>query len=301
MSSGIVIVQQQERMVVQRFGRFARVLGPGFHILIPFIYTGVKVGIWERTQRVPTQKYITTDNVVVDLDFVIYYQVIPEEDNARKAVLDIQNFEAAVLNLAVAELRSIIGNFTLADALAERERIQGQLQLALDENTGRWGVKVRNVAINEIDPPPGVKQAMEREKSAAAIKTAEITESEGQRQSQINRAEGEKQAAILQAEGNREAAILEAEGEQQATVLRAQGFSIALERVYSVASTVDAKTMSLQYFDTLKSLGSSPSTKFIFPMEFTSMLSPFLGMGSGNQQGNSSGSGNSGGGDASTN
>ena len=299
MSSGIVIVQQQERMVVQRFGRFARVLGPGFHILIPFIYTGVKVGIWERTQRVPTQKYITTDNVVVDLDFVIYYQVIPEEDNARKAVLDIQNFEAAVLNLAVAERRSIIGNFTLADALAERERIQGQLQLALDENTGRWGVKVRNVAINEIDPPPGVKQAMEREKSAAAIKTAEITESEGQRQSQINRAEGEKQAAILQAEGNREAAILEAEGEQQATVLRAQGFSIALERVYSVASTVDAKTMSLQYFDTLKSLGSSPSTKFIFPMEFTSMLSPFLGMGSGNQQGNSSGSGN--GGDASTN
>ncbi len=287
MASGIVIVQQQERMVVQRFGRFARVVGPGLRFLIPVIYNGTKVGVWERTQRVPTQKYITTDNVVVDMDFVIYYQVLPDGDNARKAVLDIQNFEVAVINLAVAELRSIIGNITLAEALAERERIQGQLQLALDENTGRWGVKVRNVAINEIDPPPGVKQAMEREKSAAAIKTAEVTESEGQRQAQINRAEGEKQAAILQAEGKRQSEILQAEGDQQATVLRAQGFSTALEQIYSVANTVDAKTMSLQYFDTLKSLGSSPSTKFIFPMEFTSMLSPFLGMGGGNQPSNS--------------
>ncbi len=283
---GFSVVQQQERLVVQRFGRFVRVMGPGLRFLAPVIYSGQKVGIWELTERVPTQKYITTDNVVVDMDFVIYYQVIPDGDNPRKAVLDVQNFRAAVVNLAVAELRSIIGNITLAEALAERERIQGQLQLSLDENTGRWGVKVRNVAINEIDPPPGVKQAMEREKSAAAIKTADVTESEGQRQSQINRAEGEKQSAILQAEGNREAAILEAEGDQQATVLRAQGFSTALERIYSVANTIDAKTMSLQYFDTLKSLGSSPSTKFIFPMEFTSMLAPFLGMGGNAQQGN---------------
>jgi regulator of protease activity HflC (stomatin/prohibitin superfamily) len=140
-------------------------------------------------------------------------------------------------------------------------------------------VKVSQVEINEIDPPPGVKQAMERQKSADAIKTADITESEGQRQAAINKAEGEKQAAILKAEGQRQADILEAEGEQQATVLRAQGFSTALERIYQVANTVDAKTMSLQYFETLKSLGASPSTKFIFPMEFTSMLSPFLGLG----------------------
>ena len=286
MSAGIVIVQQHERMVIQRFGRFDKVVGPGFRFLVPIVFNGTKVGIWERTQRVPTQKYITTDNVVVDLDFVIYYQVLPDDDNPRKAVLDVQDFEVAVVNLAVAELRSIIGNISLADALAERERIQGRLQMALDENTGRWGVKVRNVAINEIDPPPGVKQAMEREKSAAAIKTAEITESEGQRQAQINRAEGEKESAILQAEGNRQAAILEAEGDQQATVLRAQGFSTALEQIYNVANNVDAKTMSLQYFDTLKSLGSSPSTKFIFPMEFTSMLSPFLGMGSNQPSGN---------------
>ena len=197
-----------------------------------------------------------------------------------------------MVNLAVAELRSIIGNITLAEAPANATH-PGRLQMALDENTGRWGVKVRNVAINEIDPPPGVKAAMEREKSAAAIKTADITESEGQRQAQINRAEGEKQSAILQAEGNRQAAILEAEGDQQATVLRAQGFSSALEQIYHVANNVDAKTMSLQYFETLKSLGASPSTKFIFPMEFTSMLSPFLGMGNNQQASNGGGNENS--------
>ena len=119
---------------------------------------------------------------------------------------------------------------------------------------------------------------MEREKSAAAIKTAEITESEGARQAEINRAEGEKQAAILRAEGGRQSEILSAEGDQQAAVLRADGFSTALDRIYQVAQTVDANTLSLQYFDTLKELGASSSTKFIFPMEFTNMLSPFIKM-----------------------
>jgi regulator of protease activity HflC (stomatin/prohibitin superfamily) len=118
---------------------------------------------------------------------------------------------------------------------------------------------------------------MEREKSAAAIKTAEITESEGARQAAINRAEGEKQAAILTAEGGRQAEILNAEGDQQAAILRADGFSTALERINSVAQSADARTMSLQYFETLKALGSSPATKFIFPMEFTSMLQSFMG------------------------
>jgi len=185
----------------------------------------------------------------------------------------------AVVNLAFATLRAVIGSTTLAEALTERERMRDQLQVRMDEVTERWGVKVSQVEINEIDPPPGVKAAMEREKSAEAIKTAEITESEGARQAQINRAEGEKQAAILSAEGLRQSEILTAEGEQQASVLRAAGFSEALDRIYQVANTVDGKTMSLQYFETLKSLGDSPSTKWIFPMEFTSMLGNFLSMG----------------------
>jgi regulator of protease activity HflC (stomatin/prohibitin superfamily) len=236
------------------------------------------VDLRERVARVPTQKYITADNVVVDMDFVIYYRIM--ENLADRAVLEVQNFELAVINLAFATLRAVIGSTSLADALAERERIRDALQVRMDEVTERWGVKVSQVEINEIDPPPGVKQAMEREKSAEAIKTAEITESEGARQSQINRAEGEKQSAILQAEGERQSEILKAEGEQQAAVLRAMGFSEALERINAVANQADGRTMSLQYFDTLKSLGDSPSTKWIFPMEFTSMLGNFMSMGS---------------------
>jgi regulator of protease activity HflC (stomatin/prohibitin superfamily) len=221
------------------------------------------------------------------MDFVIYYRIM--EEYAERAVLEIQNFELAVVNLAFATLRAVIGSTTLSEALAERERIRDALQVRMDEVTERWGVKISQVEINEIDPPPGVKAAMEREKSAEAIKTADITESEGARQSQINIAEGEKRAAILTAEGARQAEILMAEGEQQAAVLRAQGFSEALERINAVASNADGRTMSLQYFETLKSLGESPSTKWIFPMEFTSMLGNFLGMGGnqGNEDSNS--------------
>ncbi|MCH8298186.1 MAG: SPFH/Band 7/PHB domain protein [Chloroflexi bacterium] len=280
MSAGLVLVQQYQRMIVQKFGTYVGTRRSGLHFLIPFVYQGTKVDLRERVRQVPTQKYITADNVVVDMDFVIYYRIM--EEYAERAVLEIQNFELAVVNLAFATLRAVIGSTTLSEALVERERIRDALQVRMDEVTERWGVKISQVEINEIDPPPGVKAAMEREKSAEAIKTADITESEGARQSQINIAEGEKRAAILTAEGARQAEILNAEGDQQAAVLRAQGFSEALERINAVASQADGRTMSLQYFETLKALGESPSTKWIFPMEFTSMLGNFLGMG-GNQ------------------
>ena len=201
MASGIVIVKQYERMVVFRLGRYTgETRSAGFHFLIPGFYQGRKVDTREVPERVPTQKYITRDNVVIDMDFVLYYRVLP--DQAEKSVIEVADHRIAVRNLAMAELRGIIGNTTLAESLSERERIQNELQIALDAVTGRWGIKVQGVAINEIDPPAGVKAAMEREKSAEAIKTADITESEGQRQAQINRAEGEKQAAILSAEGD---------------------------------------------------------------------------------------------------
>ena len=277
MAFGLILVQQYQRLVVQKFGTYIGTKPSGLRFLLPFVYHGTKVDLRERVTRVPTQKYITADNVVVDMDFVIYYRVM--EEYAERAVLEVQNFELAVVNLAFATLRAVIGATTLSDALAERERIRDALQVRMDEVTERWGVKISQVEINEIDPPPGVKAAMEREKSAEAIKTAEITESEGARQSQINIAEGEKQAAILSAEGMRQSEILKAEGEQQAAVLRAAGFSEALERINGVASGADGRTMSLQYFETLKSLGDSPSTKWIFPMEFTSMLGNFMGMG----------------------
>ena len=275
------IVRQYERMVVLRWGKFLDVRGPGLRIVIPFVDQPYKVDLREQVDRVPTQKYITSDNVVVDMDFVIYYRVLADGDEVRKAVVDIENYRVATINLSFATLRAVIGATTLSEALSEREKIRDQLQVRMDEVTGRWGIKVSQVEINEIDPPPGVKAAMEREKSAAAIKTAEITESEGARQAAINRAEGEKQAAILLAEGSRQSEILNAEGDQQAAILRADGFSTALDRINSVAQEADARTMSLQYFDTLSKLGGSPATKFIFPMEFTSMLQSFVSSAAG--------------------
>ena len=273
------IVNQYERMLILRFGKNIGVRGPGVRFVMPFIDRPVKVDIREIVDRVPTQKYITSDNVVVDMDFVIYYRVL--EGEVDKALLQIEDYARATVNLAFSTLRAVIGDTTLAEALSEREKIRDRLQVRLDEVTGRWGIKVNQVEINEIDPPPGVKNAMEREKSAAAIKTADITESEGNRQSEINRAEGEKQAAILKAEGDRQAEILQAEGDQQAAVLRAEGFSTALDRVFAVARTVDANTLTLQYFDTLRQLGNGASTKFIFPMEFTALLRPFTDMATG--------------------
>ena len=270
------VVKQYERMVVLRWGKFMNVRGPGLRVIVPFMDQPYKVDLREQVDRVPTQKYITSDNVVVDMDFVIYYRVLPDNDEVRKSVMEIESYRVATINLSFATLRAVIGSTSLSEALSEREKIRDQLQVRMDEVTGRWGIKVSQVEINEIDPPPGVKAAMEREKSAAAIKTAEITESEGSRQAAINRAEGEKQASILKAEGSRQSEILTAEGDQQAAILRADGFSTALDRINNVAQVADPRTMSLQYFETLKELGGSPATKFIFPMEFTSMLQSFV-------------------------
>ena len=185
MASGLIVVQQYQRLVVQRLGTFVGNRRPGLHFLIPILDNGTKVDLRERVTRVPTQKYITSDNVVVDMDFVIYFRVM--DDVPEKAVLEVQNFEQAVINLAFATLRAVIGALPLAIALSDRERLRDEVQVRMDEVTSRWGVKVSQVEINEIDPPSGVKEAMERQKSADAIKTADITESEGQRQAQITK------------------------------------------------------------------------------------------------------------------
>jgi regulator of protease activity HflC (stomatin/prohibitin superfamily) len=150
------------------------------------------------------------------------------------------------------------------------------LRTRLDEVTERWGVKVTNVEIREIIPPREVQEAMNRQMSAERIRRAVVTESTGTREAAVNVADGERQAAVLRAEGQKQANILVAEGERQAQLLRAEGFSAALEKIYSIAQTIDQKTMTLQYFETLKNLGAGASTKFIFPMEFTGMLENFI-------------------------
>ena len=191
----------------------------------------------------------------------------------------------AVRGLATTTLRAVVGEMNLDDVLSQRESINSAIREKLDAETERWGIKVTNVEIREIEPPRDIQEAMNRQMSAERVRRAVVTEAEGTRTAAVTVAEGDKQAAILQAEGRRQAEILTAEGDQQAAILRADGFSNALDKIYSVAQNIDANTLSLQYFDTLKQLGSSSSTKFIFPMEFTNMLSPFLKMATGSDDG----------------
>jgi regulator of protease activity HflC (stomatin/prohibitin superfamily) len=271
LSSAIRIVQEYERLVVFRLGRCVGPRGPGLVLLIPFIEQGRKVDLREQVREIPHQTSITKDNAPIAIDFLWYYKVV----DAVQSVLQVGNFEAAAQGMATTTLRSVIGGIPLDDVLSQREHINTMLRTKLDEVTERWGVKVTNVEIREIIPPRDVQEAMNRQMTAERVRRAVVTESTGTREAAINVAEGDKQAAILKAEGQKQANILVAEGERQSQLLRAEGFSAALEKIYGIAKGVDQKTMTLQYFETLKLLGATPATKFIFPMEFTSLLETF--------------------------
>jgi len=272
--NAIRIVPEYQRLVVFRLGRvMGKPQGPGIVFLIPGVDRPVRVDLREQVREVPQQTSITKDNAPISIDFLWYFKVL----EPSQSVLQVTNFESAAAGIAATTLRAVIGGIPLDDVLSQREHINNMLRTRLDEVTERWGVKVTNVEIREIIPPRDVQDAMNRQMSAERIRRAVVTESTGTREAAVNVAEGEKQAAILRAEGSKQAAILEAEGLQTAQELKAQGFAKALDAIFSSAKSVDQKTMTLQYFETLKSIGSSPSTKYIFPMEFTSMLDNFLG------------------------
>lgn len=272
LANAIRIVPEYQRLVVFRLGRCVGEKGPGLILIIPIVDRVVKVDLREAVREIPHQTSITKDNAPISIDFLWYYKVLSPTDS----VLQVGNFELAAQGMATTTLRSVIGGIPLDDVLSEREHINTMLRTRLDEVTERWGVKVTNVEIREIIPPREVQDAMNRQMSAERIRRAVVTESTGTREAAINVAEGEKQSAILRAEGQKQSAILEAEGQRQAQSLKAEGFATALEKIFESAKSIDQKTMTLQYFETLKSMGASPSTKYIFPMEFTSMIEEFI-------------------------
>jgi regulator of protease activity HflC (stomatin/prohibitin superfamily) len=262
--SAIKIVNQYERLLIFTLGRTSEseVKGPGWVVLVPFVQRGVRVDLREQFIEVPSQTNITRDNAPINIDFLIYWRIV----EPYKSVVEVQNFNGALQNIATTTLRAVIGDILLDDVLSKREQINEVLRTKMDEVTERWGGKVTTVEIREIVPPRDVQDAMNRQLSAERTRRAVIIESEGARQSAINVAEGQKQSEILKAEGDRQAAIL-----------RAQGFSEALQQIFSAAKGVDQKTMALQYLEALKALGASPSTKFIIPTEFTSLVGPVAG------------------------
>ena len=270
--NAIKIVPEYQRLVVFRLGRCIGEKGPGLVILIPFVDRAVRVDLREQVREIPAQTSITKDNAPISIDFLWYFKVF----DPKQSVLQVGNFELAAQGIATTTLRAVIGGILLDGVLSEREAINNALRSRLDEVTERWGVKVTNVEIREITPPRDVQEAMNRQLTAERTRRAVVTESTGTREAAINVAEGEKQSAILRAEGDKQSSILKAEGERQAQLLRAEGYSAALDKIYSVAKLIDQQTITLQYFDTLKVMSANPSTKYIFPMEFTSLLSSFM-------------------------
>jgi regulator of protease activity HflC (stomatin/prohibitin superfamily) len=259
--NGIKVTREYQRLVVFRLGRSSDPKGPGLVFLIPIIDRAVWVDLREVFLEIPAQTCITKDNAPISIDFLIYWKVV----DPQLSVIQVGNFAGAAQGIATTGLRAVIGDIILDDVLAKRDQINQVLRTKLDEVTERWGVKVTTVEIREITPPKDVQEAMTRQMSAERSRRALVTEADGKKQAAITIAEGEKQAAILKAEGDRQAAIL-----------RAEGFSLALDKIFSVAKNVDTNTMSLQYLEALKSLGAGPATKFVFPMEFTRLLAPFV-------------------------
>jgi regulator of protease activity HflC (stomatin/prohibitin superfamily) len=258
---GVILnfVKDYERIARFRFGRFEGMKGPGIVIALPVIHAKTWVDTRTEVLDIPRQTSITKDNAPIDIDFLVYLRI--DVNEAEKAVLEVEDYHSAVIGLATTTLRAVIGDIPLDDVLSQRDRINELIRTRLDQETSRWGIKVTNVEIRELTPPREIQDAMSRQMSAERVRRAVVLEADGTKQASITVAEGEKQAAILRAEG-----------EKQAAILRAHGFGEALTRIFEAAREVDEKTMTLQYLETLKALGASPSSKFLFPLEFTRLL-----------------------------
>ena len=266
----ISFVRDYERIARFRLGKFEGMKGPGIVIAIPVIHSTEKVDTRVEVLDISRQTNITKDNVPLSIDVLVYLRV--DIDNAERSVLEVEDYRYAVRGLATTTMRAVIGDMALDEVLSQRDRINELIRTRLDTETERWGIKVTNVEIREVDPPADVQDAMNQQMNSERERRAAVLQADGIKEAAITVAEGEKQAAILKAEGNRASEILNAEGDQQATVLRAEGYAEALKAIHGVAQGVDANTMTLQYVDALKELGSGDSTKFVLPLELTKML-----------------------------
>lgn len=257
----VLQVHQGYTVIVERLGKYHKTLKPGLHFLVPFIDSvRQRIDMREQVVPFPPQPVITSDNIVVNIDTVIYYQVTQPE----AATYEIANPMSAIEQLAVTTLRNIIGSMDMEQALTGRDQINGQLRGVLDEATGRWGIRVSRVELKAIDPPHSVQSAMEQQMKA-----------ERDRRAAILTAEGIKQSAILTAEGEKQSAILRAEGQAQSTILQAQGESRAILQVFDAIhrGNADPKLLSYEYLKMLPQIADSQSSKlWIVPTELTAAL-----------------------------
>ncbi len=266
------VVRQQQVGVVERLGKFRRTLEPGPHLLVPVIdsvrYT---MDMREAVVPFPPQGVITEDNLMVNIDSVIYYQVV----DPVRAAYEAQNYIQAIEQLTMTTLRNIIGGLDLEQTLTSREEINQKLRTVLDEATGKWGIKVNRVELRSIEPPATIRDAMEKGARAERDKRAAILTAEGQRQSMILSASGDREASILRAQGDREAAVLRAQADRQAAMLRAEGEAQAITTTFSAihAGKPSQSLLAYQYLRMLPSLAKGESNKmWIIPSELNDAL-----------------------------
>ncbi|MFL5883996.1 MAG: SPFH domain-containing protein [Thermoleophilaceae bacterium] len=255
------IVPQARAGIVERLGRYHRTLEAGLAVIVPFVdRLRPLIDLREQVVSFPPQPVITEDNLVVNIDTVVYYQVT----DAKDATYEIANYIQAIEQLTVTTLRNVAGGMTLEDTLTSRDHINAQLRTVLDEATGKWGIRVNRVELKAVEPPGTIIEAMEKQMRAERDRRAAILQAEGYKQSQILTAEGEKQSAILRAEGQREAQALTAEGQSK-----------AIETVFKAIHEGDAdpKLLAYQYLQMLPQIAQGESNKvWIIPSEFTQAL-----------------------------
>jgi regulator of protease activity HflC (stomatin/prohibitin superfamily) len=264
---GVRIVPQARTGIVERLGRYKRTLDPGLALVVPYVdRVRPLLDMREQVLSFPPQPVITEDNLTIQIDTVIYYQVT----NPKDASYEIADFISAIEQLVLTTLRNVCGGMTLEVTLTSRDTVSAALRIVLDEATGRWGIRVNRVELKSVDPPPSIQEAMEKQMRAERDRRAAILTAEGVKQSQILTAEGEKQSSILRAEGQRESQILTAEGESK-----------AIETVFEAIHKGDAdpKLLAYQYVRALPQLAQGDANKvWIIPSEFSQALGQLRSM-----------------------
>lgn len=274
--ASIRIIRPYERGLVERLGKFNKILTPGLNLIMPFIDTVVKVDMREVVLDVPPQLVITKDNVGVEVDGLVYAQVT---DPARSRY-EISNYILAATKLAQTNLRNVIGEMELDNALTSRDQINSQLRDVLDEATDKWGVKVNRVELQRIDPPRDITEAMSRQMKAERDKRAAILEAEGLKQAAITKAEGHKQSQILDAEGAAEAVKRKADAEKYRKIAEAQGEGEAILKVFNAIheGRPDDKLVTLKYLEMLPKLAEGDANKIFLPYEASGIISSLAAM-----------------------
>jgi len=274
--TGLRIVRPWEKGLIERLGKYQRTAGSGLTLIVPFIERLIKVDMREQVVDVPPQQVITKDNVAVEVDAVVYYEVT----DPVKVTYNVANFYIAATKLAQTNLRNLVGDLALDESLTSRELINTKLREILDDATDKWGTKVTRVELQKIEPPADVTEAMHRQMKAERVRRATILEAEGTKQSAILQAEGTKQAAILEAEGRAQAIEKVADAEKYQKLTVAEGEGQAIERVYGAIHNGNPTNdlIAIKYLDALAAIANGQATKVFLPLETSGVLGSIAGI-----------------------